>query len=105
MLLSLLRSWWQHRSRSRRPARCEPLRLVLYTRHGCHLCEVAQEQLRRAQLRCRFVLQIADIDNDPELAARYGEQVPVVTVNGKLRFRGAVNPVLLNRLLRVEAEP
>jgi hypothetical protein len=31
--------------------------------------------------------------------------VPVVTVNGKVRFRGEVNNVLLDRLLRAEAKP
>jgi hypothetical protein len=41
-----------------------------------------------------------DVDDDPELASQYGESVPVVTVNGKIRFRGRVNPVLLERLFR-----
>jgi hypothetical protein len=40
-----------------------------------------------------------DVEGDPELAARYGDSVPVVTVNGKVRFRGRVNDVLLRRLL------
>jgi hypothetical protein len=31
--------------------------------------------------------------------------VPVVAVNGKVRFRGKVNPVLLNRLLEAESRP
>jgi hypothetical protein len=44
-----------------------------------------------------------DVDSDPELAAEFGESVPVVTVNGKVRFRGCVSPVLLDRLLRMEA--
>lgn len=44
-----------------------------------------------------------DIDTDPELVARYDEQVPVVTVNGKERFRGGINRVLLNRLFRAES--
>ena len=43
------------------------------------------------------------MDTDGELVARYGEWVPVVTVNGKVRFRGGVNPVLLERLLRAES--
>jgi hypothetical protein len=29
--------------------------------------------------------------------------VPVVLINGKVRFRGQVNPVLLARLLRAES--
>ncbi len=41
-----------------------------------------------------------DVDADPQLAAQFGECVPVVTVNGKIRFRGRVNPVLLERLLQ-----
>jgi glutaredoxin len=89
--------WWRRRPR---PGRAAHLQFVLYTRRGCHLCEVAELRLREQQRRHGFMLQITDVDSDPELAARYGLQVPVVTVNGKLRFRGAVNRVLLERLLR-----
>jgi hypothetical protein len=44
-----------------------------------------------------------DVDDNPQLQVRYGEHVPVVVVNGKVRFRGFINPVLLQRLLRAEA--
>lgn len=71
----------------------------LYTRRGCHLCETALERLQRARRRYDFALEIVDVDTEPDLAARYGDQVPVVMVNGKIRFRGAVNEVLLDRLL------
>jgi glutaredoxin len=76
---------------------------VLFTRQGCHLCDLAYQQLREEQSRRGFALEVIDIDTDPDLAARYGEQVPVVTIDGKVRFRGAINRVLLNRLLRAEA--
>ena len=81
----------------------EHLPVVLYTRSGCHLCETAWECLHQAQQRYRFPLDVVDVDTDPELTALYGLQIPVVTVNGKVRFRGAVNPVLLARLLKAEA--
>jgi glutaredoxin len=84
------------------PPPLAPLPVVLYTRQGCHLCEAAWEVLRREQRRARLVLTVVDVDTDPDLAARYGDQVPVVTVAGKVRFRGAVNRVLLKRLLRAE---
>jgi hypothetical protein len=70
---------------------------------GCHLCDTAWEQLVQAQRRHGFALTVKDVDEDPALAAEYGECVPVVLVNGKVRFRGIVNPVLLERLLRAEA--
>lgn len=93
MGLSWLWSWW-------RRGRLDHLHFVVYTRRGCHLCEVAWEQLRRARRRHGFRLEAVDVDTDPDLAARYGSCVPVVTVDGRVRFRGRVNPVLLRRLLR-----
>ncbi len=89
-------SWW------RKPA-LGHLLVQMYTRQGCHLCAVAREQLQAAQRRHRFRLSIVDVDTDSELAARYGDEVPVVMVDGKVRFHGRVNEVLLNRLLRAEA--
>lgn len=79
-----------------------PIVLTLYTRAGCHLCDTAHAQLVREQRRYRFRLELVDIEISPELVALYGESIPVVTVNGKLRFRGAVNVLLLRRLLDAE---
>jgi glutaredoxin len=73
--------------------------VVMYTRQGCHLCEQAWQQLEQAQQRHGFALRQVDIDADPELVRAYGECVPVVTIDGKVRFRGMVNRVLLERLL------
>jgi glutaredoxin len=85
----------------RRPAaRRESLQFVVYTRRGCHLCDAALERLTAARTRHGFGLTVVDVDTDPELVARYDTCVPVVTVNGKVRFRGVVNGVLLERLLR-----
>ncbi len=100
MWFPMFLSWWKRK----RIKQLGHLRFVLYTRRGCHLCEVAEEQLRRARRRHGFALDTVDIDRDAELTARYGVQVPVVAVNGKVRFRGRVNPVLLERLLHAEAE-
>jgi glutaredoxin len=94
MVFSRLFSWW--RRRAGRPE----VRVVMYSRPGCHLCDEAWELLERYQAQHGFRLDKVDVDADPELKARYGDWVPVVTVNGKVRFRGRVNPVLLQRLFR-----
>ncbi len=94
-----LRHLWMRIAPARRAAN---VRVVLYTRQGCHLCETAWEQLEQAQRRYHFELAAVDVDTDPELVGLYGEQVPVVTVNDKVRFRGSVNVVLLQRLLRAQ---
>jgi glutaredoxin len=69
--------------------------VILYTRHGCHLCEVARDQLLRHGLTPREV----DIDADPDLRARYTDSVPVVSIDGRERFRGRIDERLLKRLL------
>jgi glutaredoxin len=75
----------------------------VYTRRGCHLCDDALDLLDRQRRRFAFDLTVVDVDTNPEWAAQYGECVPVTVINGKLRFRGGINPVLLARLLRAES--
>ena len=40
-----------------------------------------------------------DVDQDPALRERYDECVPVVVIDGKERFRGRIDELLLRRLL------
>ena len=79
------------------------LRIELYTRAGCHLCEEVEAQLRTAQSWYSLEVHVVDVDREDALRARYGDWVPVVVVEGKERFRGRVNAVLLDRLLRKES--
>jgi glutaredoxin len=79
--------------------------VLMYTRQGCHLCEEAWQQLEAARRRYGFALAQADVDADPQLQRDYGDCVPVVVINGQVRFRGIINPVLLRRLLESEPRP
>ena len=83
----------------RRQPRREDLHVVLYTRAGCHLCDLAWDLLQTAQVRYGFHLAAVDVDADAALAAQHGRHVPVVAINDKVRFRGKINPALLLRLL------
>lgn len=76
-----------------------PLHIVMFTRQGCHLCEDAWAMLEDTRRTYGLTLEAIDVDSVPELAAKFGDCVPVVLVDGKVRFRGQVNPVLLKRLL------
>jgi hypothetical protein len=86
---------WFRRSRTPR----DDLHLVMMTRSGCHLCDEAWQLLKQFQDRYGFHLVTCDVDGNPDLRRQYGDWVPVVTVNGKVRFRGHINKVLLQRLL------
>ncbi|MGI9104325.1 MAG: glutaredoxin family protein [Terriglobales bacterium] len=61
--------------------------VVVYSRKGCHLCDVVKESLERLRARAAFTWREVDIDTDPELRARYNEEVPVVFINGRKAFK------------------
>lgn len=73
-------------------------RLVLYTRDGCHLCDEAAQTLKKYGKWLPPAEQV-DIDADPELRSQFDTCVPVISTDGRIRFRGRVNEVLLRRLI------
>ena len=75
-----------------------PLRITVYSRGGCGCCRKAKDVLEGFRAKYRI-----EVEADPALRDRYGMEVPVVAVAGKVRFRGKVDPVMLGRLLRAEA--
>ena len=76
--------------------------VILYTRRGCHLCDEVKAELERLKASADFSLEMVDIDLDPELRARFNEQVPVVFINGRKAFKYRVEPrEFLRRLERL----
>jgi Glutaredoxin-like domain (DUF836) len=53
------------------------IRLELYSRPGCHLCEDMAEALAPL-LRGRATLEIVDISGDPGLERTFGARIPVL---------------------------
>jgi glutaredoxin len=72
----------------------KPRIAILYTRQGCHLCELAAQTLQQAD----YHVQYLDIDENPELRQKFDHQIPVVEIDGRIRFRGRIDPLLLKRL-------
>ena len=56
--------------------------LTVYSRAHCHLCDEMLEALRNLQGLERFRIAVTDVDGDPALARRYGEDVPVLVHDG-----------------------
>ncbi len=57
-------------------------RITLVGRAGCHLCDAAREVVRAVAQETATGWVELDVDADPELLARYSDQVPVVLVDG-----------------------
>jgi predicted thioredoxin/glutaredoxin len=62
------------------------VKVVLVTRHGCHLCDEALSLLRDLGLHP----QLADVDADDELHRLYDFRVPVVLVDGAVIAEGRI---------------
>ncbi len=62
------------------PAAGPEPRVELLTRPGCHLCDTARSTVQ-AVVGSAYLER--DVDSDPALAQRYGEEVPVVLVDGR----------------------
>lgn len=76
------------------------MEISLYTRQNCCLCDEAKVLLFKHLVDREVSMIEIDVDDDPELAERFGNSVPVVAIDGVVRFRGKVNEVLLIRLLK-----
>jgi glutaredoxin len=63
------------------------IRVVVYSKPGCCLCDEVKEKLRRLQASYAFNLREVNILEDPEAHERFKEEIPVVFINGKKAFK------------------
>jgi len=73
--------------------------VVLYSRPGCHLCDVAREAILSQRDRLGFEFEEVDIEADEELELEYGIRIPVVEVDGEEAFEVTVDAERLARMV------
>jgi glutaredoxin len=73
--------------------------VVLYSRPGCHLCDVAREAILSQRDRLGFEFEEVDIEADEELELEYGIRIPVVEVDGEEAFEVTVDAKRLARMV------
>jgi glutaredoxin len=61
--------------------------VVVYSRKGCHLCEIVKETLSKLQRRGGFTWQEVDVDSDDQLRRQFTDEVPVVFIDGHKAFK------------------
>lgn len=72
---------------------------MLLTRTGCHLCEQARDVLRRVAGDFGLPWREESVDGDPEREHRFGEELPVLFVDGVQRDFWQIDETRLRRLL------
>lgn len=74
-------------------------RVTLYSRPGCHLCDLAEEVVAAVCAELGETYETVMIDDDPALQARFTDEVPVTFVDGRQHDFWRVDPVRLRAAL------
>jgi len=61
--------------------------VVIYSRKGCHLCEIIKETLSKLHRRGGFTWSEVDVDSDEELRRQFTDEVPVVCIDSRKAFK------------------
>jgi hypothetical protein len=81
----------------------ELVELVLYSKPGCHLCDEMMTVVRRVIGKAGgATVREVDISLDAELYAAFGEEIPVLFVNGRKAFKYRLTEEALRDRLKEE---
>jgi len=61
--------------------------VIVYSRKGCHLCEIVKQTLSKLERRGSFTWREVDVDSDEQLRRQFTDEVPVVFIDGKKAFK------------------
>ena len=77
--------------------------ITIFSRSGCHLCEVAREEIERIVGDSGISISIKEvlIDGDLTLETEYGFMVPVIHVDGAMHGYGRVEEDRLKKALGI----
>ena len=81
------------------PTPTDAARVTFYSRPGCHLCEQAEEVVAQVCRELGESYVVVMIDDDPDLRARFTDEVPVTFVDGRQHDFWRVDPVRLRAAL------
>jgi glutaredoxin len=79
--------------------------LTIYSRPGCHLCDEMKATVYRAMKTTPEAVSVEEIDvsSDPDLERRYGQEIPVLLVDGRKAAKYRVSEAELTRILSAMA--
>ena len=64
----------------------------IFSKPDCHLCDDAKALLTAMQSRHAFILREVNIADQAELLTQYGEEIPVIFIDGHKAFKYRIDP-------------
>ena len=79
--------------------------LVIYTRKDCCLCDEMKTVIHQVAAQTPLALAEIDVDGAPETQEKFGNEVPVLFINGRKAFKYRVTRGELEKKLNVQRWP
>lgn len=76
------------------------IKVEIYSKDACHLCDLAKEILFRTQQKIAFDIKEIDITRDSILYEEYKDQIPVIFINGRKSFKYRISEKELYKKLK-----
>ena len=61
--------------------------LLLYSRKDCYLCDEMKKVIRRVADNMPLALEEVDVDGASESREQYGDEIPVLFIDGRKAFK------------------
>lgn len=81
------------------------VKLTLYSRQDCCLCDEMKLVIRAVALKIPIQLEEIDVDRCGQLREKFGNEVPVLFINGRKAFKYRVRAKELEKLLNKNDRP
>jgi glutaredoxin len=78
----------------------ESIRVEIYSRPGCHLCDEAKAVVEPFARKYPLEITVTNVDSKAELRESYGTEIPVILINGVEAFRHRVEALSFERKLK-----
>lgn len=79
------------------------IKVTLYSKPGCHLCDEMEQVLEKARQGIEVTVEEIDISSDRRLLNTYGEEIPVLFIDGRKAYKYRVSEKDLKRRLLLAA--
>ena len=80
-------SGWAKKKKKKSRAREMKRRLTLYTRADCCLCDEMKRTVEQVAAKVPLEFEAVDVADSAELEDRFGNEVPVLFIDGKKTFK------------------
>ncbi len=81
------------------------VKITIYSKKNCHLCDIAKETLLKAGKEFPLSLTEVDIEKDRETFEKYKYLIPVIEIDDEKTFTYSVNETELKSVLRQKFQP